>query len=125
MTLDATQTVTIASSAVNPWNNASSLTVAGPGSLTVRGAIEGLGDLAISAGGNLMVNNVVQNALVIGGTAGSHGLVTIDASDASGNSLSALAAGTPTKLDKQFPATGCTDGDRSGDCRARVNGLES
>jgi beta-glucanase (GH16 family) len=103
LTLDATQTVTIASTAVNPWNNASSLTVAGLGSLTVRGAIEGLGDLAISAGGNLTVNNVLQNALVIGGTAGSHGLVTIDASDASGNSLSALAATSATSSISSSP----------------------
>jgi hypothetical protein len=32
-------------------------------------------------------NHIIQNALIIGGTAGSPGLVTIDASDANGNPL--------------------------------------
>jgi len=38
-------------------------------------------------------NHIIQSSLVIGGTAGSHGLVTIDASDASGNPI-----GQPSEL---------------------------
>jgi autotransporter-associated beta strand protein len=53
----------------------------------VVGAIDGLGSTQVNAGSNLTADHIIQNALVIGGTAGSHGLVTIDASDASGNPL--------------------------------------
>ena len=51
------------------------------------GAIDGSGTTQINAGSDLMANHIIQSALVIGGTAGSPGLVTIDASDASGNPL--------------------------------------
>ncbi len=51
------------------------------------GNIDGSGTTQVSAGSDLTANHIIQTALVIGGTAGSHGLVTIDASDASGNSL--------------------------------------
>jgi hypothetical protein len=52
------------------------------------GAITGIGDTAVNAGASLTANSIVQNALVIGGTNSSAGLVTIAASDASGNPLS-------------------------------------
>jgi hypothetical protein len=52
------------------------------------GGIDGDGTTQVNAGSDLTANHVVQSALVIGGAAGSPGLVTIDASDASGNPLS-------------------------------------
>jgi hypothetical protein len=51
------------------------------------GNIDGSGTTQVNAGSDLTANHIIQSALVIGGTAGSHGLVTIDASDASGNPL--------------------------------------
>jgi fibronectin-binding autotransporter adhesin len=51
------------------------------------GNIDGTGTTQVSAGSDLTANHIVQSALVIGGTAGSPTLVTIDASDTSGNPL--------------------------------------
>jgi hypothetical protein len=51
------------------------------------GNIDGSGTTQVNAGSDLTANHIVQTALIIGGTAGNHGLVTIDASDASGNPL--------------------------------------
>src|SRR6202030_3687472 len=54
------------------------------GSNQIVGNIEGSGTTQVNAGSDLTADHIVQNALVIGGTAGSPALVTIDASDASG-----------------------------------------
>jgi len=62
------------------------------GTNQVVGAIDGAGMTQISAGGGLTANHIVQSALVIGGTAASHALVTIDASNAAGVSLSEFPA---------------------------------
>ncbi|HEV2971300.1 MAG TPA: hypothetical protein VGY55_15100 [Pirellulales bacterium] len=51
------------------------------------GDIDGAGTTQISDGSDLTANHIIQSALVIGGAATSHGLVTIDASDSSGNPL--------------------------------------
>jgi hypothetical protein len=52
--------------------------------------------VVVNAGSKLTVNHIVQNALVIGGTEGNIGTVTIAASDAAGNSLvSAAPAAEP------------------------------
>ncbi|HEV3415203.1 MAG TPA: PEP-CTERM sorting domain-containing protein, partial [Pirellulales bacterium] len=51
------------------------------------GAIDGTGDTVVNAGSDLTADHIVQNSLVIGGAAGTPALVTIDASDASGNPL--------------------------------------
>jgi hypothetical protein len=51
------------------------------------GNIDGSGNVQVNAGSNLTANHIIQNALIIGGAAGSPALVTIDASDASGNPL--------------------------------------
>jgi hypothetical protein len=51
------------------------------------GNIDGAGTTQVNPGDDLTANHIVQSALIIGGTSGSHGLVTIDASDASGNPL--------------------------------------
>ncbi len=51
------------------------------------GGIDGPGATQINVGSDLTANHIIQSALVIGGTAGSAGLVTIDASDSAGNPL--------------------------------------
>ncbi len=57
------------------------------------GAVDGIGDTVVNAGANLTANHIVQNALVIGGSATSVGTVTIAPSDAAGNPMaSGLAA---------------------------------
>ncbi len=81
-----------ASARVNVTNNSKQ---SSGGSLLVSGtnqqvgAITGTGDTVVNASASLTANSIVQNALVIGGTDATHtGLVTIAASDASGNPLS-------------------------------------
>ena len=49
----------------------------------------------IDDGSDLTANHIIQNALIIGGAARSPGLVTIDASDASGNPLAATSGFAP------------------------------
>ncbi len=51
------------------------------------GRIQGTGNVVVAAGGSLTANSIVQNALNIAGSSGSHGLVIIAPSDASGNPL--------------------------------------
>jgi fibronectin-binding autotransporter adhesin len=76
------------SNRVNVTNNSSAAAgILVSGTNQAVGNIDGSGATQVSAGSDLTANHIVQSALVIGGTAGSHGLVTIDASDASGNSL--------------------------------------
>jgi probable HAF family extracellular repeat protein/autotransporter-associated beta strand protein len=53
------------------------------------GGIDGSGSTQVNAGSDLSANHIVQSALLIGGTAASPALVTIDASDQSGNPLGA------------------------------------
>jgi autotransporter-associated beta strand protein len=63
------------------------------------GNIDGSGTTQVNAGSDLTANHIIQGALVIGGTSKSPALVTIDASDASGNPLAGLAAlAAPTPL---------------------------
>jgi fibronectin-binding autotransporter adhesin len=57
------------------------------------GAIYGSGNTVINAGSDLTANSVQQTSLVIGGTAGSPGLLTIRASDSNGNPLDATGGG--------------------------------
>ena len=54
------------------------------------GNIDGSGTTQDNAGSDLTANHIIQSALVIGATAGSHCLVTIDASDSSGGPLGQL-----------------------------------
>jgi hypothetical protein len=51
------------------------------------GGIGGMGNTQVNAGASLTADRIVQGSLAIGGTSGSHSLVTIDASDTSGNPL--------------------------------------
>jgi hypothetical protein len=50
-----------------------------------------LGTTQVNAGSDLTANHIIQTALVIGGTINNPGLVTINASDASGNPLVSVA----------------------------------
>jgi Right handed beta helix region/Cohesin domain len=63
--------------------------------VTILGNIDGAGSLVVNGGNKLTVNHIVQNALVIGGTEGSVGTVTIAASDAAGNPLVSAAPAVP------------------------------
>jgi autotransporter-associated beta strand protein len=51
------------------------------------GGVNGSGTTGIAAGGSLTANHIIQTALVLGGTAGSHSLATVAASSASGGPL--------------------------------------
>ncbi len=89
-TLELAGSVSALSSGSNRVNIVNSSIAPGvliSGSNQIVGNIEGSGTTQVNAGSDLTANHIVQNALVIGGTAGSPALVTIDASDASGNPL--------------------------------------
>ena len=68
-------------------NNSSAPGLLVSGSHQVVGSIDGSGTTQVNAGSDLRANHIIQSALIIGGTSGNPGLVTIDASDASGNPL--------------------------------------
>jgi fibronectin-binding autotransporter adhesin len=53
------------------------------------GAIDGLGNVLVSSDSSLTAIRIIQNALVINGTAGHPATVTIAASDSAGNSMAA------------------------------------
>jgi autotransporter-associated beta strand protein len=72
---------------VHVVNNSTAPGVLVSGKNQVVGAVDGSGSVQINAGSDLKVNHIVQSALIIGGTAGSPAMVTIDASDALGNPL--------------------------------------
>jgi fibronectin-binding autotransporter adhesin len=86
---------------VNITNNSNAPGVLVTGTHQQVGAIDGSGTTQVNAGSDLTANHIIQSALVIGGTAKNPGLLTIDASDASGNPLSAepLIIGSPIEAD--------------------------
>ena len=94
LSLDANQNVTVVLSTANAWANNSSLTLTGAGSLILRGGLDGTGYLTVNAGSHLTANHIVQNSLVIGGTAESSATLVIAASDASGNPLASATTAT-------------------------------
>jgi autotransporter-associated beta strand protein len=61
---------------------------------TIVDSVSGAGGMVIDAGSGLTANSINLGSLVIGGTAGSPAIVTIAASDANGNPLTAMAAST-------------------------------
>jgi len=75
---------------VNITNNSTSTGIVVSGAHQQAGNIDGFGNVVVNAGSDLTANHIVQSALFIGGTSTSHGLVTIDASNASGNPLGQL-----------------------------------
>ena len=63
------------------------------------GNIDGTGATQVNAGSSLIANHIIQSSLIINGTSGSRGLVTIDASNNLGNPLAqASAAGGGSAL---------------------------
>ncbi len=76
---------------VNITNNSSAPGILVSGTNQQVGSIDGSGTTQVNAGSDLTANHIIQGALVIGGTSKNPGLVTIDASDASGNPLASLA----------------------------------
>ena len=68
-------------------NNSTALGLVVSGTNQVVGGIDGTGNVQVNAGSNLTADHIIQNALIIGGTAGNPGFVTIDVSDADGNPL--------------------------------------
>jgi uncharacterized protein YjbI with pentapeptide repeats len=72
---------------VNITNNSNAPGILVSGTHRQVGNIDGSGITQVNESSDLTANHIVQSVLVIGGTAGSPGLVTIDASDATGNPL--------------------------------------
>jgi hypothetical protein len=72
---------------VNITNNSTAPGILVSGTHQKVGTIDGTGTTQVNAGSDLEANRIVQSALMIGGTAGSHSVVTIAVSDASGNPL--------------------------------------
>jgi hypothetical protein len=72
---------------VNVTNNSNATGLLVSGANQQVGNIDGSGTTQINAGSDLTANHFIQGALVIGGAAGSPAIVTIAASDASGNPL--------------------------------------
>jgi hypothetical protein len=68
-------------------NDSTAAGVVVSGTNQVVGNIDGSGTTQVNAGSDLTANHIIQGALVIDGTSKNPGLVTIDASDASGNPL--------------------------------------
>jgi hypothetical protein len=103
---------------VNTTNNSSAGGILVSGTHQQVGAIDGSGTTQVNAGSDLTANHIIQSALVIGGTVGIHGLVTIAASDSSGNPLEiGDSVGVPV-LAGAAPAGGTsafTAGDFGGD----------
>jgi hypothetical protein len=77
-------------SRVNVSNSSSAPGILVSGTNQQVGAIDGSGSTQVNAGSDLTANHIIQGALVIGGTAASHGTVTIAASNASGVSFAAM-----------------------------------
>lgn len=98
LALDASQHVKIQSQPGTVWLNSSTLTRTGAGTLVLVPGIEGPGTLAVDAGSRLTTGHIVQSGLVIGGTGGAPSIVTIAASDASGNPLAAATAGSESSV---------------------------
>jgi autotransporter-associated beta strand protein len=92
-TLELAGSVSALSSGANSANIANNSDAPGvlvSGTNQHVGGIDGGGTTQVNAGGDLTANHIIQGALVIGGTSTNPGLVTIDASDASGNPLAGV-----------------------------------
>jgi hypothetical protein len=61
------------------------------------GFIDGLGITQVNAGSDITVNHIIQSALMIGGAMGNSAIVTIAASDSSGNPLGESGV-VPTRM---------------------------
>ena len=128
-TLELAGSVSALSSATNRVNVANNSTAPGllvSGTHQQVGNIDGSGVTQVDAGSDLTANHIIQNALVIGGVAGSPALVTIAASDSSGNPLAEsnglaltgslqpttpFAAGAPSSSNLDLPSAEGFSGD--------------
>ncbi len=124
----STPALASATNKVNVVNNSSTAGLVVSGTNQVVGAIDGSGTTQVNAGSDLTADHIIQAALVIGGTAGSPGLVTIDASDANGNSLamsSAMVVGRSTAPSGSLASssTGSTDSTGSLDLSSGTSGV--
>ncbi len=79
---------------MNNSNAAAGLLVTGQNQQV--GGINGSGTTQVNADAQLTADHIVQSALVIGGSAGHPALVTIDASDATGNPLASVTSLSPS-----------------------------
>jgi hypothetical protein len=99
-TLELAGTVSALSSGpnrVNITNNSSSAGVLVSGTNQQVGNIDGSGTTQVNAGSDLTANHIIQSALVIGGVMGNSAIVTIAASDSSGNPLGESGV-VPTRM---------------------------
>jgi autotransporter-associated beta strand protein len=78
---------------VNITNNSNIPGVLVSGTNQQVGKIDGSGTTQVNAGSDLTANHIIQGALEIGGTSKNPALVTIDASDSSGNPLASVGLG--------------------------------
>ena len=95
------------------------------------GAIDGTGDTAVKDGGSGTANHIVQNALIIGSAGASPSVMTIAASDASGNPMAgglavagSLDPGTPFGSGSSSSSSGALalDNSSSGSLSSPVGG---
>jgi hypothetical protein len=74
------------------------------------GQINGAGSVVVNSGSDLTADHIIQNALVIQGNAASPAVVTIDASDSSGNplvsSVQSISPLSSSEVDVASPAVG-------------------
>ena len=74
-------------------------------------SVDGTGTMQVNAGGDVTTDHIIQGALIINGTAGNQGSVTIDASDSSGNPLAdGLSLAGSLRPDGPFAAGGSSGG---------------
>jgi autotransporter-associated beta strand protein len=74
-------------------------------------SVDGTGTMQVNAGGDVTTDHIIQGALIINGTAGNQGSVTIDASDSSGNPLAdGLSLAGSLRPDGPFGAGGSSGG---------------
>jgi autotransporter-associated beta strand protein/T5SS/PEP-CTERM-associated repeat protein len=111
---------------VNVTNDSISTGLLVTGTHQQVGNIDGAGTTQVNAGSDLTANHIIQSVLVIGGTAASHGLVTIDASDASGNPLgqsSGIALAGSLSSSGPFGADGITSANMSSGSGTELSSL--
>ena len=74
-------------------------------------SIDGTGKTQVNAGGDVTTDHIIQGAIIINGTAGNQGSVTIDASDSSGNPLAVgMSLAGSLRPDGPFGAGGSSGG---------------
>ncbi|HEY2148136.1 MAG TPA: PEP-CTERM sorting domain-containing protein, partial [Pirellulales bacterium] len=112
-TLELAGSVSALSSATNRVNITTVATSKGvlvSGTNQRVGQIYGAGSVVVNSGSDLTADHIIQNALVIQGNAASPAVVTIDASDSSGNplvsSVQSISPLSSSEVDVASPAVG-------------------